>query len=381
MHIVHVSSFFLPYFGGIEYYIYYIGRELVKRGHSVTVYASGFPQYPREENLDGIRVKRLKPWFSISGYPIMPSLLYRLIKEKKVDIMHAHINAPLVAETAALAALKNKTPLILTYHQGRLVAEDVSQGSIRRAKILGFFYDQLLSDFALRVAKKVILVSPLVLHFSPVVRRFLHKTVVIPDGVDTEIFSFEKRNGNLSDEKVILFVGRFVPFKGIDTLIDAFKIVVDKGFKTKLLLVGQGPLKKKLMKKVEELKITHRVTFLDEVKSHKELAKVYQSSDIMVLPSRSSSEGFGIVMLEAMACGLPVVASNVGGIPYVLGYGKYGMLFPPSNPYTLAKELINLLENEERLKHLREIARKRSLEFNWKKITDAIENLYEEVLA
>lgn len=380
MRLLHVTPFFLPYFGGIEYYIYYVSRELVKRGHSVSVYTSRTtPNLPEMEYMDGVLVRRFMPVRYLFGYPLVPKLFKELLKSD-ADLIHCHINGPMMAEQAATASKLKGLPLVITIHQCALPAEDVLTARKSLANILAAFYKGLFLAYDLAIAKKIILVSPSATNLVSSLVKYHDKIVVIPDGVDTKLFRPKRLRSRSSNGPFrVLYVGRFMPFKGLDTLIEAFYLLRRRRADVRLLLVGRGPTKELAEKKVKELGMMDQVEFLGQIPNHKGLVDAYNSADAFVLPSRSPAEGFGMVLLEAMACGLPVVATRVGGIPYVLGDGLYGKLVKPRDPYELASAL-DQIHNNDKLSEMRKNSRRRACSFSWKWIAGRIEEVYKELL-
>ncbi|MFQ5621716.1 MAG: glycosyltransferase family 4 protein, partial [Candidatus Nanoarchaeia archaeon] len=188
MKILHVTPFFLPYFGGIEYYVYYISRELVKRGHSVSIYTSKTaPNLPEKEYIDGMLVRRFLPTQYFFGYPLILKLLEELLKSE-ADLIHCHISGPIVTELAATASKLKGLPLVITIHQCALPAEDVLTEKKIIANILVAFYNRLFLVYDLTIAKKIIVVSPSTIKLVGPLVKHPDKLVLIPDGVDTELF-------------------------------------------------------------------------------------------------------------------------------------------------------------------------------------------------
>lgn len=148
----------------------------------------------------------------------------------------------------------------------------------------------------------------------------------------------------------IIYVGRLVHEKGLDHLIRAIRLLIDAGMAAELRIVGDGPEKARLENLSRELGIESHCRFLGQISYGGELNGVYQGGDVFVLPSLS--EGMGKVLLEAMANGLPVVASDVGGIPYLIENMKNGVLVPPGNPEAIARAVRTIVENDDLRKDL-----------------------------
>lgn len=168
---------------------------------------------------------------------------------------------------------------------------------------------------------------------------------------------FRKEIGIRDDEKMIGFVGRLERVKGCDLLIEAVSKLVLRGFHSQLVIVGEGPEKETLMQMVKNLGLGGNVHFCG---FREDINNVYQSLDMLVLPSRH--EGIPLVMLEAMAQGVPIVATRVGGIPEVITDGVQGLLSTPENPETLADRIMSCFINPEETKKRVAAAKKKILE-------------------
>jgi D-inositol-3-phosphate glycosyltransferase len=217
------------------------------------------------------------------------------------------------------------------------------------------------------------------------------KIRVIPCGVDTELFrpidpQEARSHLGLGPGRFILFVGRLTPVKGLDTLIRAFRILLDQKWSNRrdvrLLVVGgeqEYPHLNsiELRDLAESLGIVNRTIFLGP-QQQSLLPLFYASAEMCVLPSRH--ESFGMVALEAMACGKPVVASNVGGLAFSVVNNETGVLVPEGDPVALAMSLSYLLDHPELTRELGRKAAQRALNFRWSIIADRILDLYCELI-
>jgi len=214
-------------------------------------------------------------------------------------------------------------------------------------------------------------------------------TQVVPMGVDTNLFSrFEKvdiiRKKYEIDGDVLLFVGRLIRVKGVYYLIKALPEVLKQHPKTKLLIVGSGPEKRRLIQLCAELAIINRVVFINDV-LQEDLIPLYSMANILVLPSiidvTGETEGLGVVLLEAMACRVPVIGSDVGGIRDIIIDGETGLLSEQKKSDSLAEKIIKLLSDEQLRKKIKENGFKLVKEnFNWEVISDRFLNIYLEVI-
>jgi rhamnosyl/mannosyltransferase len=281
-----------------------------------------------EEVIDGIKVTRLSTPLSFQAAPVCPQMM-RKIRESRADVVHLHWPNP----TAVLAYLASR-------HRGRLVF--TYHSDIVRQKMLSRAFWPFLRQ-ALKRADAVIVASPNYRDSSKVLAGFRERCRVIPFGISPDYFqqvdsedvaSLRRQYG----ARIILGVGRFVYYKGFEHLIRAMK-----GVDGRLLLIGNGPLREKLAREALESGVSDKVTFLTDVK---DVRPFYQAADVFVLPSIARSEAFGIVQLEAMACGKPVVNTSLdSGVTFVSPHGVSGLTVQPANPAALSEAINALLDN------------------------------------
>jgi len=193
------------------------------------------------------------------------------------------------------------------------------------------------------------------------------KIRVIYEGVDTNLFKpmkvdkekFRKKYGFSVDDKILLFIGRLVWEKGVRDLLFMMKSLVSEKKNVKLIIIGEGPLKKSIKEAINVLKLDKNVIMIDRIDFFS-LPEVYNNTDVFVLPSMPLlrfTEQFGKVLTEAMSCGVPVVSTLCGGIPEVVDDGKAGFLVPPCNWVKLKESVMNLLEDEDLRKKMGKHAR------------------------
>ena len=271
---------------------------------------------------------------------------------KRFEIIHAHYALPQGFLGILLKYFKSK-PLVITVHGSDLTVLPKNPAS------------RLLLGFVLKNADRVIAVS-----------NFLKEGV---EGLGVPVGKCETIYGGVTieddeepfepDGPVIAFVGSLVPQKGVDILIESFKKIETKN--TNLIMVGDGPERKRLESLAAGSK---NIQFLGRRKGIK---NILTKSDVLVLPSRE--EGFGLVLLEAMAAGTPVVAANVGGIPEIVEDGLSGILVEKDNPEKLAIAIDRVLQDEELRNTLIENGREKAKGFTWEKMAHEIDRLYDEV--
>jgi rhamnosyl/mannosyltransferase len=287
----------------------------------------------------------------------------------------------MTVDFTAFASRLVNIPLVITYHADAIIG-DLATKTLGFHRILSQIY-WLSRHTAANIAKHLIVTSPTYLEISPFLQRYREKTSIIPAPVNpyylTPIEETHQTKANLGfnpKDPLLLFVGRLVPYKGLDTLLHAFKQILFHIPTTQLVLVGSGPELLRLQGACQQLGISNSVHFLG-ILPRRKLRDAYTACDVFVLPSRSRSEAFGIVLLEAMARAKPVVATNVGGIPYVVNDGVTGILVPPSDQTILAEAITKLLLNPQTRQRIGQAGHQRVTEhFTRPPITQKLEELY-----
>ncbi|MFX0141651.1 MAG: glycosyltransferase family 4 protein [Candidatus Hodarchaeota archaeon] len=207
--------------------------------------------------------------------------------------------------------------------------------------------------------------------------------VNILPGVDIDLFKPIESNireiYNIDqNDKVLIFVGRFVPIKNLPFLIDAINQVVTIDNKIKLLFVGEGPLEEYLKMKVNQYGINQNVIFTGKIE-YNDLAKYYSAADIFVITS--TYDNYPLVVLEAMSCQLPVIGANVGGIPQQIQHGFNGLLFEKNNQQQLEEAILTLINDKQRCIQMGKINRKKVLQgFSWQERAKKVKQIFENII-
>jgi glycosyltransferase involved in cell wall biosynthesis len=224
--------------------------------------------------------------------------------------------------------------------------------------------------------------ADLVLINSEAVRRelvarqlTLRQISIVPNGVD--LAEFRPSLDWPRDDGYVLFVGRLVAQKGVDLLLRAFGVLLRHCPEARLVIVGDGDLELYLRRVAHYLGFPHRVTFVPW-QTGSALVELFQKAQVVVMPSYY--EPFGIVALEAMACGRPVIASRVGGLPEIIQNGIQGYMTPSGNYLQLAQRIAGLMLNPERRRRMGQVARIRATQFSWDMVGRAILSKYEQLV-
>ena len=377
MKILQTPVRFYPFIGGVENYVYYLSRELVKLGHKITVVCANEPLSKENEVVDGVKVKRLPYLGRIANTNITLGLPFALSRED-YDIIHTHIPTPWSADWSVISSKFKNKPLVVTYHN-----DIIGDGAV---EYIARFYNSTALKMLLRRADKIIITQPSYLKSSPHLMDYQNKIEVIPGGVDVdkfhpEIDSFEEHEkGN-----TIFFLSlldEFHRYKGLDYLLKAAKLVKNEIADVKLIVGGKGVLMDHYKKMVVSMGLEGNVKFAGFI-ADENIADYYSRANVFVLPSISSlQEGFGIVALEALACGTPVITTDIVGVADDLAEVGGGIVVPPKNPDELALAIIEILKDQELQRVMGEKGRKLVEEkYTWKKVASSMEKLYMNIIS
>jgi len=359
---------------------YNLAINMARMGHEVSVFTSSIDNRNSLEKRDNMTIFRYGTNFRALSANISAGMFINPLKHK-MDLAHAHIGVPPAADAALWYAKKKKVPFILTYHAD----QDSSYGPLFRRVAL-IFYNNVFLPKIFSNAKVIIATSHHYINESRFLRPYKDKVVVIPNGIDLNSFNINYSKKECREKlelppskKVILFVGLLTSFKGPDILIKAMPKILEHIPDTILVFVGEGPLRQRLEEKAKKLGVEEFVKFAGFVKeSVKHM--YYKSSDILALPSISTAEAFGIVNLEAMAFGIPIVSTKIGGIPEVVKDCENGLLVPPKDPEALANGIISLLVNQDVRIKMSKNNREKVQNYSWERIAFETEKVYMRIL-
>jgi glycosyltransferase involved in cell wall biosynthesis len=378
MRVCFVNSFYPPYVGGAERYVSSIAGKLSELGHDVTVYCASKPLH-HGENYDGkVRVVRMKTPMMFYGTPItmFPDSFFG----EDYDIIHANFPSPYLAAASSFVAKLKKTPSVLTWHN------DLPAVTSAAALLVGLH--DLAAPIYLSNFRKIIATTNVYAERSKTLRKFADRVVVIPNGVDTSKFNPNvegdriREKYKLKGKNVMLFVSvlnSWHRYKGLDYLLRATAIAKKMDGSLALLIVGSGSLLPYYRELAKELRIEDVVIFAGFVRDD-ELPEYYAACDFFVLPSIDASEGFGIVLLEAMASGKPVIGSRVGGMVDVIRAGENGLFVSPNDVESLASKIIELAGSDEERIRLGKKGREIAEFYHWRNIVNSLRELYAQFL-
>lgn len=365
MRIMQTPARFYPFYGGVEKYVLELSKKLVRLGNEVTVACADEP-HAESEDVQGIKVIRLPYITKVANTNITLRLFRTLIREN-FDVVHTHIPTPWSADISALASMLKRKPLCVTYHND-LTGKGVNS-------VIAHLYNSTLLHLVLWRATTIVVTQPKYTEYSSHLKLHKGKIVIIPPGVTEPIHS-----GGLERKTDCVFfmsvLDKHHDYKGLEVLLRAMTKVRTKRPNAKLLIGGGGESICKYELLAERLGIIDSVEFLGTL-SDQELADTYRASSIFVLPSLNKLEGFGIVALEALSFGTPVITTHVAGSSEFISRNRAGLIVPPADINALSNAILNLLEDRGEARLMGERgAVAVSQEFSWDSIARQIIKTY-----
>ncbi|MFC1904064.1 glycosyltransferase family 4 protein [Chloroflexota bacterium] len=371
MKIALVSPYDFAHPGGVINHISCLEKQLTKMGHEVKIIA---PASKAVSTLDDrlIPIGRPRP-LPVSGSiaritlsPWLSSRIKAVLAQEHFDLVHLH--EPLMPMLCTTVLRLSRTPTVGTFHASG-GKPWYSFGTPIGKLILKKWFRKLDSRIA---------VSPPALEY--VSKHFAEDYTIIPNGIDIEHFNPDVPPiEEFNDGKVnILFIGRLEKRKGVDYLLEAYRQIKPKYPESRLIIAGPGiRLRHKYEKRVKKNKLQD-VVFVGYA-SYQDLPRYYKTADIVCCPA-IGWESFGIVLVEAMAVGKPIVASNIPGYNSVVTDGVEGLLVPPKNAAKLAEALISLMTDEPLRQKMGARGRAKAVDYDWKHIAQRVMDCYLSVL-
>jgi D-inositol-3-phosphate glycosyltransferase len=388
--IAQLSTRYPPAPGGVERHVEEISRRLVARGRPVNVYTSRlyreFPWQPFPPDFiepptpPGLTVQRVPAW-SLPGelhYPFFRGL-YRSLRSDRPELLHVHTYGTNHAAVARRYHRNFGVPYVLTAHYHPIWS--IYGGSLRHA--IRRFYDRRLAAPIVGDAARLIVQTREEERLIRANGFPLPRVEVIPPGYspvsppsDPDAFQRAFQVGG----PFVLFVGRLASNKGLRALIDAFGDLHRRDPHAYLVIVGaDGGEQAAVERRIRELGFANRVRLTGFVADESLLAAAFREARVFALPSQY--EAFGLVLLESLAQGTPVIASRVGGIPEFIEDGKAGRLIPPEDPLALAGAIRELWDDETTREEWGTYGRETVVpRYQWERVVDRLQAVYAEVL-
>jgi phosphatidylinositol alpha-mannosyltransferase len=361
-----VSPYVYPLPGGVTQHVRYLYENLRLRGHDVRILTSSHGLQRASEG-DVIRIGKgfsMPVNGSVGTITLSPRFVSQvrdMLERERFDLLHFH--EPFVPFLSPIILRLSTSVNIATFHAYGGFSPSYEFGS------------KVMKGEAARLHGRIA-VSGAAKHFID--RYFPGEYKVIPNGVDVDRFRRAVPLARWQDgTSNLLFVGRHEPRKGLLDLLKAYRILRKTGCQCRLLVVGTGPLSREARRYVATRRL-QGVEFLGRV-SDEEKAQLYRTADVYVSPA-TGGESFGIVLLEAMAAGTPIVASDIHGYKGVLRRGREGLLVPPREPKELAAAIARLLRDDELRTEMGLAGTARAQEFSWERVTAKVDDFYSLVI-
>jgi rhamnosyl/mannosyltransferase len=367
--VLHIGKFYPPVSGGMERVVQTMCRvtEGAVRNRVLVTHTS---MRTSEEVVDGIPVTRVGTIGAAGSVHIAPDFA-RWLRQPDADVLVLHEPNPWALLSFAIA--RPRVPLVLWYHS------DVVRPRLQYAA----FYAPL-ARFVYGRARRVAVSSGALAQHASALGPWRDRVAVVPFGIDVEPW---QPTADLAREAArirqdvgasfVLHAGRMVPYKGVDVLLRALA-----GTHIHAVIVGDGPRRDAWQQLARDLGVDRQVRFSGEV-PQAQLAALFHACDAFVLPSITRAEAFGYVQLEAMACGKPVVSTDLPtGVPWVNRHGETGLVVPPADPEALRRAITTLLEDAALRTRLGDAGRRRiAEEFSLEMFRVRLLQLYGEALA
>lgn len=392
LNICLISYEFPPMTGGEGMYTYGLAKAISDLGHNVDVITTDIEGRMKSSIKNDFEIIRITP-IKKTG---LKCFSFNLKAMKKIEEIYNHQNIDVLHFTydyykITVSKEKISIPMIATIHHPWTEERRIFKS---KTSHLGYFNYLIqkkiyyMENMEKRICKKVDKIIAVSNYTAQSIIKEYHisskKVEIIPNAVDTKKFNLKiddyemRKKWNILSEPVLLSVGRLDYHKGIEYLVKSFSKIVNDIPDAKLLIVGEGPLKNHILSLVHKLNLRKSVTLVGRV-DEEDIPKVYAASNLVVLPSLM--EGFGIVLLEAMASGKPCVATRVGGVEDAVINGETGLLVPSADSYALYHAIYTLLTDGKLSKEFGTAGRKRVEEyFTWDKIARRTVDVYKEMI-
>ncbi len=387
MRILYFTQLYYPaLFGGGEYIFYQWAKELAKKGHQIFVITQRLENTVPYEIVNEIEIFRVGSPVKLSGtlpMGIASNLSFLvcsffkgidIIKKNKIDLIHSNTYIPVFA--AHMCAKLTNKPHIVTMHDVYYSAKDnfwkswSKQEKISNVSgILGPIIEKLIARLSVTF-HTVSEQSKQDMQSSLGIKK---KIIIIPNGIDLKQYDIQ----NKETENQVIFIGRLVFYKNVETILEAFAKVVQKIPNSTLVIVGDGPLKPSLEQKAESLKISNKIKFTGNIPDSEKIDLLSRSR---VLLNPSLVEGFGIVVLEAFACRKPVLVSDTKPLSDLVTNSTDGFIIPSHDTDAWAGKIIQLLSNPELCDTMGKKGRIKASDYSISKLSDKMLELYHSLV-
>ncbi len=381
MRILTTLTYYRPHYSGLTIYAERLARALVERGHQVTVLTSRYDRaLPAREDRDRVQVIRPHVLMHVSKGVLMPTMFYwAWVNVRSADIVHLHLPQLDAAYIALICRMLQK-PIVLTYHCDLLLPKGFIHSIANQVS-------HLANRLSLGLANRVVVNTLDYAEESAFLRRYLPKIEAIPTPVElvaptqADVDEFRRKARLEPGQRIIGMAGRLAAEKGAEYLVEAMPEILKRHPTARVLHVGQYENvmgEEEYANKLRPLiqKLGERWTFLG-VLPPRQWSAFFAQCDVTTLPSINRTESFGIVQVESMSCGTPVVASDMPGVRQPVRMTGMGRIVTPADPNALAEGINEVLDHPERYTgDANDVIRR----FSSQHIAEEYETLFQEVI-
>ena len=349
--------------GGVELHAHEMSKEMANLGHVVTVYTTAMDSRPKNEHVQGYNICRFKPFIKLFGNSVTLGMLFDILRTKNdFDIIHAHSHLNFSTNLCALMRIIGSSPLVITNH---------GLNSQTAPAWFQKLYTATGAKWTFKMADKIICYTETEKRELVEVGIKSQKITVIHNGIDTDLFIPDEIS--TSEKNQLLWIGRFVNGKGVDYLIDAFKLLKSEYPNISLIMIGRGPEKDQIEKKIRDLGLDSSIT-IKEFIPNSDIVSTYQNSSVFILPSLE--EGVPRTILEAMSCGIPIVCSNLPQLVDIVN--NCGFLVPTKDSQAIADRVSEIITDSTLAEQFGKNGRDNVVSnYSWKDTVEQTIRLYE----
>ncbi len=380
MQILIALTYYRPHYSGLTIYAERLACALAERKHHVTVLTSRYDRkLPLREKLDGVEIVRLNVLMHVSKGVLMPSMLtkaWKLIHQ--ADVIHLHLPQLDAAPLAVIAHLLGK-PVVLTYHCDLRLPEGLIHFLANQVSHTANHLSAALADVIVTNTRDYAEYSPFLKRYLSKVHTILPPVEVVPI-TEADREAFRVKIGIQPGQRIIGMAARLATEKGVEYLAEALPLVMHTYPTARVLFQGQyrnvfgeEAYARHLAPMIEQL--GEHWTFLGNL-SPVEMSAFFHECEVTVLPSLNSTESFGIVQLESMTCGTPVIASDLPGVRQPVLMTGMGYVVPPADADSLARAILTVLDHPQVYKNDQHALMER---FSPSRVAEEYERLFEEV--
>jgi glycosyltransferase involved in cell wall biosynthesis len=352
MNILLALTYYRPHYSGLTIYAERLAVALVKRGHKVTVLTSRFkPNLPQMETLNGVKVIRVRPLFRISKGLIMPTMFFHAWRlTRKADVINLHMPQLDASYMSWISRLLGK-PVILTYQCDLRLPRGIIHTIANQVSRISNFVAAGASQAIVSITKDYADNSPYLKRYKKKV-RVIDAPVELSNATSEDVNRFREKYHIQPGQRIIGMAARLATEKGVEYLVQALPKVLTKIPGARVLfvgpykdVVGEEKYAKRILPLIQGLE--GHWSFLGII-SPVEMTSFFKTSEVLVLPSLNSTEGFGLVQAEAMTCGTPVIASDMPGVRMPVQSTGMGLIVPVADSDALADAIVKILSFPEK---------------------------------